>query len=497
MKLTGRVVWIGVLVVLGLLFLIPDAQAGWKSKTSMNCSRAYAAVASVDNQLYVAGGKKFSSGSTIITTRVEVYYPWSNTWAYCRNMPTASKVWGAAAAGLNSKLYVIGGYTDLLVTPTKTNKLQIYDPTTNLWSQGPVIPTALLNAGAAGIASSAAVVLNGKIYVLDGDASATPKKKFYVFDPAGPGGVYWTTIISGTSDFLSGCTLQVMDGKIYAVGGMTAAGAASNQVDVFDPTTTTWTNIDPTPDMTARYDLASGVLDDKLFAVGGWDGTTVLTKTEAFDRATTPPQWSTKSDLPAARRGLGGAAINGTLYVVGGQSDATTYHRNLYAYLPVQVIVRILDPGYSSTVGVDGKDWMVILRLLYITNDVSDTGITAFGAGATIPGLVVLIPTDEGANPDTNWAQAPNNKFNFVAVNQIGHNMVEVLTTWYVSETTTLGAGWNASIYAAVTVGAAPGTVSDAAGDGYEDDLDALGLMSNVAKADFYINPAPDTMKQK
>jgi N-acetylneuraminic acid mutarotase len=460
----------------------------------MKCSRAYAAVASVDNQLYVAGGKRLTTDTPpaeTISTRVEVYYPWSNTWAYCRNMPTASKVWGAAAAGLNSKLYVIGGYTDVAGT-VKTNKLQVYDPTTNLWSAGPSLP--------ANVSSSAAVVLSGKIYVLDGDASATPKKKLYIFDPAGPGGVYWTTIISGTSDFLSGCTLQVMDGKIYAVGGMTALGVASNQVDVFNPATSTWSNIDPTPDMTARYDLASGVIDDKLIAVGGWDGTTVSTKTEAFDKATTPPSWATKSNLPAARRGLGGAAINGTLYVVGGaNNDFSAVYRKLYAYLPVQVVVSILDPGFSSTVGVLGQDWMVILRLLYITNDITDVGLVGNtgGAGKAIPGLVVLIPTDEGANPDTNWAQAPNNKFNYVAVNQIGHNMVEVLTTWFVNETTTLGGGWNASIYAAVTVGDAPGTVTDTAGDGYEDDLQALGLMSNVAKADFYINPIADYMKKK
>jgi hypothetical protein len=73
MKLTRRFVWIGILVVLGLFFLTPAAQAGWVNKAPMKCSRAYAGVAVVDNQLYVAGGKRVVGVSPIVTSRLEVY----------------------------------------------------------------------------------------------------------------------------------------------------------------------------------------------------------------------------------------------------------------------------------------------------------------------------------------------------------------------------------------------------------------------------------------
>ena len=314
MKLTRRFVWIGILVVLGLFFLTPAAQAGWVNKTPMKCSRGYAGVAVVDNQLFVAGGKRVVGVSPIVTSRLEVYYPWSNTWAYCANMPT--KVCGAAAAGLNSKLYIAGGYTNF--TGTKTNKLQIYNPGTNTWTQGPVITG--LNAGATGIASSAAAVLNGKIYVLDEDA--TNKKKLYIFDPTAAGGVgAWTTDTDLVSDFYPGCTMQAIDGKLYVVGGTLAP---VDKVSVYDPAGGgTWTDVTPSTSMTTRYDLASAVVDNKLFAIGGWDGTNCSAKVEAYDKAALVNEWFTKPNLPKGgvpgpilsydRRGLGAGAINGTI----------------------------------------------------------------------------------------------------------------------------------------------------------------------------------------
>ena len=170
MKLTGRFVWIGVLVVLGLLFLAPGAQASdWVTKKNMITARGYAGVAVVNGQLMVAGGLRFPAGAPValLTPRLEAYSPWSDTWTTLRSLPTAGTVWSCGAAGLNDRLYIIGGYT--VLGTTMTDKLQIYNPFTNTWRNGPVLPAPCAPF-------NMAAVVNNKIYVLAKDGGG--KKKF-------------------------------------------------------------------------------------------------------------------------------------------------------------------------------------------------------------------------------------------------------------------------------------------------------------------------------
>ncbi|RJR41524.1 MAG: hypothetical protein C4567_09140 [Deltaproteobacteria bacterium] len=509
MKLTGRFVWIGVLVVLGLLILPLGAQASdWVTKQKMITARAFAGVAVANGQLMVAGGIKTVGGNKTIQTRLQAYSPWSNSWTTLRSMPASRKVWGCGAVGLNDRLYIIGGYKHPTDMTQMSDKLLIYNPFMNSWSVHPdpiPVPCAPVNAAA---------VVNGKIYVLVND-SATVKKKFIVFDPAAASGVgSWSTTpatLVSNLDFVNYATVQAIDKsatdrKIYVIGGYNFG--VSQQVEVYDVVLNTWSQKADMP--TGRSSLASGVLGDRIYVMGGWTaGDVSSNKVEIFNPAGNT--WSSGEDLTYPRWGLGAAAINGTLYAAGGQSTPTIYSTKLESYTPVTVNVSILAPYGSSTVGVEWDPsgnpggvgrWAVILRLIYQTSSVSETAVTpgvSFPGSASIPGLVVLVPTEDAAVPVKNWAD----KFNVTAVNSVGSNYVEVLAVWYVKDddAAQLGNGIDASVYAAVTEGAAPDTVDDANSDGlYTDDLNALWLASNVAQVDFMINSSggdPDSMKKK
>lgn len=122
----------------------------------------------------------------------------------------------------------------------------------------------------------------------------------------------------------------VIDGKLYVVGGSTGGGGkVDNAVPVsvlecYDPETDTWTARSPMP--TPRMGLAAAVADGKLYTMGGTtlasdDGClTALTTVEAYDPRT--DTWTTRSSMPEAKAGFGAATIDGRIYAFGGGNAA-------------------------------------------------------------------------------------------------------------------------------------------------------------------------------
>jgi N-acetylneuraminic acid mutarotase len=106
------------------------------------------------------------------------------------------------------------------------------------------------------------------------------------------------------------------DGRIYAIGGVTAASPNGlNVVESFDPSTNKW---DPAPPLqTARYSVAAAVGGDgRIYAIGGFDGTKRLTVVEAYAPGSTA--WVPGPPLETARSAFGAASVGGTIYAVGG-----------------------------------------------------------------------------------------------------------------------------------------------------------------------------------
>ncbi len=98
-------------------------------------------------------------------------------------------------------------------------------------------------------------------------------------------------------------------------------------MDAYDPATNTWTAKAAMP--TSRGDLAGGVVDGVLYAVGGYAGSVGLATVEACDSATNT--WTAKAAMPTARSQPNAVGVvNGVLYAVGGGGYLTTVE----AYTP-------------------------------------------------------------------------------------------------------------------------------------------------------------------
>src|SRR6266576_1225796 len=71
--------------------------------------------------------------------------------------------------------------------------------------------------------------------------------------------------------------------------------------------------------LTPRSSLSSGVVNGILYAVGGIAASTAIVATnEAYDPAT--DTWTTKAPMPTARAGLAVGVVNGIVYAIGGEN---------------------------------------------------------------------------------------------------------------------------------------------------------------------------------
>jgi N-acetylneuraminic acid mutarotase len=117
---------------------------------------------------------------------------------------------------------------------------------------------------------------------------------------------------SNLSSARCGFTTVSLNGKMYIFGGSDLNVLTT--VQEYDTATDTWTNKQPMP-----YTLTEafvGVVNGKIYVVGGWDGNWAVNYVQEFDPAANT--WTQKAPMPTQRALLSGAVIGGKIYVTCG-----------------------------------------------------------------------------------------------------------------------------------------------------------------------------------
>ena len=235
------------------------------------------------------------------------------TWAIVAPMPTARAYAGAGV--VDGKLYAAGGsyYNDTAVEWTYLATTDVYDPVKNTWAAVAPMSTVRVYAGAG--------VVDGKLYALGGYDPVKGNLNAFdtveVYDPATDTWAAVAPMPTARGMLAAG----VVDSKLYAVGGavMNNGGwTVLANVEVYDPATNTWAAVASMP--TARKSLASAVVGGKLYALGGSSfgccPDNALATVEMYDTATNT--WTTVAPMPTARYGLVAEVVGGKLYAAGG-----------------------------------------------------------------------------------------------------------------------------------------------------------------------------------
>lgn len=284
----------------------PD-QGTWRTAAPMPTKRIEVAAAALDGKVYVVGGfEKPSLGNMLnfaITPSVEMYDPATDRWTSKRPLPVGLHHVGIGVVG--GRLYIIGGYSKSGLSvwnPVAT--VYAYDPTTDTWTERAPMPTV---RGALSVAEH-----NGKLYAIGGYDRKVNNAQVEVYDPARN---VWTTGASLPTprDHLATATVA---GKIYAIGGRTDGDYSRNLAvtERYDPMTDRWIRVADLP--TARSGITASVVGGWIYVFGGEGATGTFSENEAYDPV--HDTWQRMAPMPTARHGLGSAVEHGRIYVIGG-----------------------------------------------------------------------------------------------------------------------------------------------------------------------------------
>ncbi|KAI2656731.1 Kelch-like protein 3 [Labeo rohita] len=218
-------------------------------------------------------------------------------------------------------MMVVGGQA-----PKAIRSVECYDFQEDRWYQVADLPSRRCRAGV--------VYMAGKVYAVGGFNGSLRVRTVDVYDGLKD---QWSSVPSLSSveaynpkanEWMfvapmntrrSSVGVGVVDGKLYAVGGYDGASRQClSTVEEYNPVTNKWCYV---ADMSTRRSGAGvGVLNGQLYAAGGHDGPLVRKSVEVFDPATNT--WRQVCDMNMCRRNAGVCAINSLLYVIGGDDGS-------------------------------------------------------------------------------------------------------------------------------------------------------------------------------
>jgi N-acetylneuraminic acid mutarotase len=361
-----------------ILILVPASLFGqgvsgsWSTASSDGFTSRYGLTSSE------IGGKIYVMGGhtgSVPCNILEVYDPSSDSWSTPQTTGTFTRRYELTSSVVNGKIYVLGGSK-----PGAVNTVEIFDPSTNIWST----PTTTGNfTKRAWLTSS---VFENMIYAFGGTAGSYSEalNTLEVFDPSSK--TWSTPSTTGTFTPRCGSSSVVIDGKIYVFGGYTLN--AQYIVEVFNPTTNEWSTPPISQSFPARMCSAASIVDGKVYIVGGEDESgNALNIFEVYDPADN--SWTTpviSSGQFISRQGLTSQSVNGKIYAMG-RADNT-------------------DPGILNTNQV----------FTPATNSVE-------------PGSMILSSISLSPNPTTRIIavqNVPSNMMNVIVVNILGETVMDL-----------------------------------------------------------------------
>jgi Kelch motif len=226
------------------------------------------------------------------------------SWQHLADAPTARTEVAAAAAG--GRIAVVGGY---LADGATAARVELFDPATGRWDQGPDLPVAVNHAMAATVSDSV-YVFGG--YLLAGDQ---PSVGAYRLEPGG-----WRAVAAMPEARAAG-TAVAIGGSVYIAGGIMPGRRLAESMLVYDPAADRWSTAPGPP--TPREHLGGAGFGGLVYTVGGRaEGVGNLGAFEAYDPGTR--QWQRLPDLPTRRGGLAATATcSGNIVAIGGEAAET------------------------------------------------------------------------------------------------------------------------------------------------------------------------------
>ena len=309
-------------------------------------------------------------------------------WRSAPSLPFATQeVYGTT---WNGQIVVAGGLRSAADSNRRFTTLTntaLFDPSSDEWTTGPDLPAPRHHL-VLGTADGRVYGFGGFVGEALGRNGFQYRDDVYAFD-----GAEWARVGSMPTPLGETVALSVGD-RIHLITGSLHGstddeqGATGTHL-VYDAAADDWHEAKPAP--TPRSSATGAVIDGKLYVAAGRrrgpDGITNLGTLERYDPES--DAWTELRPLPQPSGGLNGAALDGTLYVFGGEyfSDGGGVYPHTWAYDPQADEWTELPPMPTPRHGLAG---VAIDRRVFAIG-----GNTAAGIGAASSSHVeVLTPSD-------------------------------------------------------------------------------------------------------
>lgn len=203
---------------------------------------------------------------------------------------------------VDDNIYVSNGYKD---TEGNANYIEKYNITDNRWSlvNSSLIPKKFANSE----------TYHNKIYIFNGLGNS----KLEILDLSS------NKITKGADNpfYASGSGSALHNGKIYVFGGSGVNDAKktiySNKFQYYDIASDTWNSL---PDMPTFKETRGKIVNDKLYVIGGFNGTS-SNLIDVYDLNTN--RWTNQYTMPVGVSGHSLAVLSDKIFIVGGYNDKT------------------------------------------------------------------------------------------------------------------------------------------------------------------------------
>lgn len=220
-----------------------------------------------------------------------------------KNLANMSAGRGAITSVIvDDNIYVSNGY---LENSGNANYIEKYNITDNKWS---VFNSSLLSKKFAN-----SETYNNKIYIFNGWGNSHLEIVDLETNKITKGAV--------NRSYTGNAGSAIYNGKIYVFGGSGLNGAAttkfSNRFQYYDIASDTW---HPLPDMPTARETRGKIVNDKLYVIGGFNGTSSRL-INVYDLST--DRWTDQFTMPAGISGHSLAVSGNKIFIAGGYNNQT------------------------------------------------------------------------------------------------------------------------------------------------------------------------------
>lgn len=284
----------------------------WQTVETQNepTARHENAFAEVDGKFYLIGGRGEKP--------TDIYDPQTQTWSEGKTPPL--EMHHFQAVPYQGKIYIMGAFTGGYPDETPIPNIYIYDPESDQWEKGPVIPEER-RRGAAGV-----VVHNDKFYLVCGIRNGHLGDYKNWLDEYDPSSNEWK-VLPDAPHKRDHFQAAIVGDKIYAAGGRTSSAETGqtleltvSEVDIYDFETSQWTTIeDPIP--TQRAGTTAVVLGNDVIVAGGESGTQEEAHREVEALNVNSNEWRALSFLNKGRHGTQAFIFEDKIYIAAGSGN--------------------------------------------------------------------------------------------------------------------------------------------------------------------------------